>query len=162
MQILKTFRDSLTLIYDQGKFDQYCIFLISPTGYKHAPLDVEYFTDLKKLADCFGANYVYQDFCNIYQATTPIAEAEIFQHITYISQMRYAGESLPADKVFSILYAAMVAEENKAHAILKKRIKRLGIHQLLFVEGFTPEKAAQFSKGLKWEEIAAICNRYGF
>ncbi len=162
MQILKTFADSLTLIYDQGKFDRYCIFLISPTGYKHAPSDVEYFTSLKQLADHFGASYVYQHFCSIYQATTPIAEPEIFQHITYVSQTCYGDASLLADKVFSILYAAMVAEENKAHAILKKRIKRLGVHQLLFVEGFTPEKAAQFSKGLKWEEIAAICNGYGF
>ncbi len=40
---------------------------------------------------------------------------------------------------FNVLYAGMVAEENKENAVLKKRIKRLGMHQVL-IDGLEPEK----------------------
>ena len=55
----------------------------------------------------------------------------------------------------------MFAEENKAQAKLKKRIKRLGAHQVL-IEGRPPEVAAEFSKGRPWQELDEECRRRGF
>jgi hypothetical protein len=55
----------------------------------------------------------------------------------------------------------MVAEENKEHAILKKRIKRLGLYQVL-VENMEPEQAAIFSKGKKWTELDKLMKEKGF
>lgn len=55
-------------------------------------------------------------------------------------------DSLEADMLLSILYARMVAEGSKERARLKKRVKRLGVHQVL-IEGVAPEAAATFSRG---------------
>ena len=55
----------------------------------------------------------------------------------------------------------MIAEENKGNAILKKRIKRLGMHQVL-LENYTPEHAANFSKGKKWKDLDKLMKQKGF
>ena len=65
------------------------------------------------------------------------------------------------DKYFTIFYAGMIAEENKKHAILKKRIKRLGLHQIL-IEDADPKYAATFSEGKKWRELDVECTNRGF
>ncbi len=52
----------------------------------------------------------------------------------------------------TIIYAGMVTEETKKNSPLKKRKKRVGMHQLL-IEKYLPESAAVFSKGRKWREL---------
>ena len=61
----------------------------------------------------------------------------------------------------NVLYAGMIAEENKKNAILKKRIKRLGMYQVL-IEQMPPEQAAVFSKGKKWKELDQLMATKGF
>ena len=61
----------------------------------------------------------------------------------------------------TVIYAGMVAERNKKNTVLKERIKRLGMYQLL-VKNFTPVNAANFSKGKKAKELNIICNKHGF
>ena len=73
----------------------------------------------------------------------------------------YGTAAEEMDIWFSIIYAGMIAEENKANAILKKRIKRLGMHQVL-IEGLDPNLAANFSKGKKWKELDALMRERGF
>ena len=55
----------------------------------------------------------------------------------------------------------MVAEENKLNTKLGKRIKRLGIYQIL-IENSSPETAAVFSKGKKWKELDDLMKTKGF
>ncbi len=55
----------------------------------------------------------------------------------------------------------MIEEENKQFAILKKRIKRLGMHQIL-IDNLDPEVAANFSKGKKWRELDNLMKLRGF
>jgi len=55
----------------------------------------------------------------------------------------------------------MVAEENRENAKLKKRIKRLGIHQVL-IEGISPEIAANFSRDKVWIILDGIMKKKGF
>ena len=62
---------------------------------------------------------------------------------------------------FTIIYAAMIAEENKANAILKKRIKRLGMYQVL-IQNMKPEEAAQFSRGKSASSLNILMNIAGF
>jgi hypothetical protein len=62
---------------------------------------------------------------------------------------------------FTVIYAGMVAEENKKNAKLKKRIKRLGMFQVL-IEKKSAEYAANFSKGKKWKELDTIMLSAGF
>lgn len=60
----------------------------------------------------------------------------------------YQKDALEFDIWFSVIYLGMVAEEKKQNAVLKKRIKRLGMYQILF-EKLSAEDAAFFSKGKK-------------
>ena len=55
----------------------------------------------------------------------------------------------------------MIAEKNKEGTVLKERIKRLGMHQLLMLN-YSPEVAANFSKGKKAKDLDIICRGYGF
>ena len=55
----------------------------------------------------------------------------------------------------------MVAEENYHGTKLGKRLKRLGIHQIL-IEGMEVHVAAHWSRGKPWREIAEECERRGF
>ena len=69
--------------------------------------------------------------------------------------------SLRASKYFLFVYYAMVAEENKKGSKLGKRIKLLGVYQVL-IEGMNPLEASNFSKGLKWITISNHCRKRGF
>jgi len=55
----------------------------------------------------------------------------------------------------------MIAEENKASAVLKKRIKRLGMYQVL-IQNMDPNVAANYSKGKKFAELSPLMQSYGF
>lgn len=55
----------------------------------------------------------------------------------------------------------MVAEERREHAVLKKRIKRLGMYQILF-ERMSAVEAATFSTGKKVAELSPLCSERGF
>jgi hypothetical protein len=74
----------------------------------------------------------------IFNRTTSEINPCIFPLINQISQF-YKNDSLEMEIWFNVLYAGMVAEENKENAVLKKRIKRLGMHQVL-IDGLEPEK----------------------
>ncbi len=50
----------------------------------------------------------------------------------------------------------MVAEENKRNAVVKKYIKRLGVHQVL-IEGVHLKIASVYSKGKKCLELKLEC-----
>jgi len=156
---IKTFSDGSILKFDQGKFDAWCVYFIE-NGTQIAPTDLEYFRELKSLAIKYGAKKIYDDFVKIYHVTDSIIKPRVLDDISNISST-YGIESLKFDKLFTILYAGMIAEENKNGAILKKRIKRLGMHQLL-LDDLTPYQAANFSKGKKWRELDVECVNRGF
>jgi hypothetical protein len=68
---------------------------------------------------------------------------------------------LEQEEVYVTLYMGMVAEEAKTGTRLGKRIKRLGVHQVL-LERLEPEMAANFSRGKPWYELAYLCQSKGF
>ena len=61
----------------------------------------------------------------------------------------------------AVLYSGMIAEENKNKAILKKRVKHLGMYQVLIL-GIPAKEAAKFSYGKSWRELDSIMREYGF
>jgi exoribonuclease II len=146
--------------FDQGSFDEWCVFLTRPGTPKYAPKDTEYFTLLKNMGNRFGHAKIYNDFISIYSQTTMDIDNTILDLITTLSN-DYQEEAEEIDIWFTVIYAGMIAEENKANAILKKRIKRLGMHQTL-LENYDPELAANFSKGKKWQELDKVMREKGF
>lgn len=155
--IIKAFQDGSHLEYDTGRFDDWCIYQTPP---RTAPRDIEYFSRLQELSQIYGNERIYADFIKVYDRTKATLDPEILQNITEFAS-QYTHHRLEMDKLFTIVYAGMVAEENKANTILKKRIKRLGIYQVL-IEGLSPQEAANFSRGKKASIIDKECRQRGF
>lgn len=103
---------------------------------------------------------IYSDFVSIYDTTTKSIEQSVLDFISNLTS-KYGKDNLEIDILFTILYAGMIAEENKSYTKLGKRVKRLGMHQVL-VEKLPAHIAANFSKGKNWYEIAKECEQRGF
>jgi len=160
MVLIKLFSDKSELYFDKGAFDNWCVYLARPKQIRYAPTDLEYFARLNDLGNIHGANKIYNDFVHYYALTTREINSQVLNLIQQLSQ-KYYPDQLEIEILFTILYAGMIAEENKEKAILKKRIKRLGMHQLL-IEKLSPEKASEYSRGRKWNELDIICKQKGF
>lgn len=159
-QVIKMVRGCHKVEFDKGLFDDWCVFLTRQGAARYAPKDTEYFEALKILGMQHGHAHIYNSFVNFYQHTTRFIDTRILNLITRTSD-EFGTDALEIDIWFTIIYAGMIAEENKTNAILKKRIKRLGMHQLL-LENKSAEEAANFSKGKKWKELDAMMRQKGF
>jgi hypothetical protein len=146
--------------FDNGIFDEWCVFLTRPGKPRYAPRDTEYFSVLKNMGTVYGSAKIYNDFISFYTPTTKRLDNKTLDLITTLSD-DYHKDAEEIDIWFTVIYAGMIAEENKANAILKKRIKRLGMHQVL-LENFDPEIAANFSKGKKWKDLDKLMKEKGF
>lgn len=156
---IKTFSDGSFLEYDAGRFDPWCVYL-TRKGSRWPPRDVDYFNQLKALAEKYGSRRVYDDFVRIYDL---VGKEKRDADLAAVSQIAagYGEDALEVDIIFSVLYLAMIAEENKKNSRLGKRIKRLGVHQLL-MEGQSVGCAANFMRRMGWREIDRLCKERGF
>ena len=159
-QLIKSFSDGSFLEYDQGSFDGWCVYLTKSNGSRKPPRDVDYFSQLKQLADKYGANQVYNDYVRVYNLTGKQVEEHSLIAISQIATS-YGNDTLEVDVIFSILYMAMIAEEQKKFTRLGKRIKRLGIYKLL-IENRSVSESANFMRGMGWRDIATLCEERGF
>jgi hypothetical protein len=159
-RLLNSFANNSSIEFDDGCFDAWCVFLTQSNGKRYAPKDIDYFIRLQTLGKKYGPNKIYDDFVVVYNRTTKDVNQEVFVLINALSAA-YGEDALEMEQWLGVLYAGMIAEENKANAILKKRIKRLGMYQLL-IEGTTAKQAANFSKGKKWYELDKIMNQLEF
>lgn len=157
---INTINQKHTVEFSQGKFDNWCVYLKSENKYRYAPIDEEYFIFFKNMAIKYGATRVYNDFVEIYNATTATHDQAVINMIKKISNS-YSTDAENVEIWFSVIYGGMIAEENKANMILKKRIKRLGMHQTL-IENYKPGIAAKFSLGKTWKELNKLMKERGF
>ena len=104
---------------------------------------------------------MHEQFIEVFQRTSQVVDATTLERITELAALYPAEVRSQVDLLLTTLYAAMNAEENREHAPLGKRIKRLGVHQVL-VEGMAVELAANYSRGRPWRELAEECARRGF
>ena len=145
------------ITFMEGKFDKWAVVVKAP-GIPEWPKDVWYFTKLLMYKYDLGEK-VWDDFCALYDKVTPDVDESVFDWIRDTS----AGypNSSESEIVFSILYMTMIAEENKQGAVLKRRIKKLGVYQVL-KEGMRPVLAAEYSKGKKAGTLVLECHSRGF
>lgn len=158
--LIKNVRNGNVIEFDSGKFDAWCVYLKRPNKLRYPPLDTEYFSKLKVLGSSHGSQKIYDDFVRFYTPTSKNIDNNVLNLITEIAD-GYGNDAEEIDIWFSVVYAGMIAEENKQFAVLKKRIKRLGMHQVL-IEGLEPNYAANFSKGKKWRELDGVMREKGF
>jgi len=159
-RLIKNVRSRNVVEFDNGSFDNWCVYLTRPGQKRYAPRDTEYFSKLRQLGNIYGHQKIYNDFVIYYTHTNRNIDADVLDLITQLTEP-YGNDAEEMDIWFSVIYAGMVAEENKANAILKKRIKRLGMHQVL-IEGLDANYAANFSRGKKWKELDLLMKQKGF
>lgn len=160
MILIQTFSDGSVLTFDYGAFDGWCVYLQRAKQPKYAPTDSQYFKRLWQLGQIHGCQKIYDDFVKFYTLTSKNIDQQVLDLISKISTS-YNDDALEIEILFTIIYAGMIAEENKEFTKLKKRIKRLGIHQTL-IDKESPEFASNFSKGKKWRELDQLCKAKGF
>lgn len=162
-RLLKEFLDGSRVLFDpeKGSFDEFYVYVERPDSCgTRLTEDRESFSMLKRMGDKYGNQTVYDDFVGIYKKTGREWKEEVSKEITEISK-KYAPMETDVDVLFSALYAMMIAEENKINAPNKKRVKRLGVHQVL-MEGMGAEEAADFSRGRTASWIGEECKKRGF
>ncbi len=159
-QLIKSFVDGSYLEYDRGSFDDWCVYLTKSSGVRRPPRDVDYFNQLKHFASKHGVDRIYNDYVRVYDLTGKQVESSALSNITAIAAA-YGDDALEIDVIFSILYMAMIAEEQKKFTRLGKRIKRLGIYKLL-IENRSVGEAANFMRGMGWRDIDYLCRERGF
>ena len=162
------FPDGSFVFHACGAKDDWCVYYKGGKGPDFkviVPLDRQYFKSVVELGVKYGANKVYDDFVKIYNLTTDKFDENVIKVIWELSTS-YVGSELRVKKVFAILYLAMISEfyyvtRKGEPSKLNKRVKRLGMHQVLF-RGLDPKEAANFSRHKSYEEINALCEEYGF
>ena len=159
-RLIKEFTDGSKLEYGRGRFDNWCVFYTDANGYRIAPRDCEYFDEINRFAEKYGYEKLYTDYVSLYSLTEGAVNDKVLAFISDIAK-HYTNDALRIDVLLSILYMGMIAEERKVNTKLGKRIKRLGMHQLL-VEHKPVSEAANFMRGMGWQKIAMMCDERGF
>lgn len=149
----------LKVEFDKGSFDNWCVF-IQDQNKRYAPSDKEYFERLKILGNRHGNEQLIEDFLRIYDQTTSSLSTGTIELIEKLAE-RYQNDEEEIKKWLLVIYAGMVAEENKTNTRLGKRIKRLGMYQLLILNR-SALHASNYSRNRKWWELDDVMKSYGF
>lgn len=160
-RIVKTFKDNSYLMFDKGKIDDWCVYVVNSNGERYAPKDIDYLNDLRILSNKYGYNKVYTDFVVIYELTTKIVVQSTLDTIEKISSSYNLEDTLHVNKLFTILYMTMISEENYPNTRLGRKIKRLAIYEIL-VNNNDVYYSANFMKGMNWRKINELCKIRGF
>jgi len=160
-RLIKNLQNNRKVVFDSGKFDDWCVYVVESDGSKQAPFDETYFSDLYNISLKYSENKVYSDFVSIYEQTAKSIDTSVLGLIDEIVATYNEEDKIIIEQWFTVIYAGMIAEENKERAILKKRIKRLGMHQVLILN-ISAKDAAKYSYGKKWRELDTIMKPLGF
>lgn len=156
---ITTFSDGTSIEFDRGRFDAWCVYHRTPGAGRRPPLDLEYFDELAKLARTHGTARVYGHFVEVYEATGSDVQDEVLEGIVAMAT-EYGDGAHRFHVTMATIYAAMVAEERRGLP-LGKRVKRLGIHQVL-CEAMPARDAANYSRGKRARDLMQVCRSKGF
>ncbi len=159
--LIKNLKNNRKVIFGKGRFDDWCVYIVEADGFIKAPLDVTYFSELNTISQKYLNHKIYNDFVQIYNRTDKSVNQEVLMLIESIASTYNDEDKEKIEQWFTVLYAGMIAEENKANAILKKRVKRLGMYQVL-MQNIPAIEAAKFSFGKKWRDLDQLMSSFGF
>lgn len=111
-KIISRFEDGTKVGYGKGSFDDWCVYVAPATGREYAPRDIEYFGELLDISKLYGNHRLYNDFVKIYDQTTRQVSDTVLRQIFDISRT-YEQHTGEVRLLFTIIYLAMIAEENK-------------------------------------------------
>lgn len=145
------------IYFAPGKFDSWCVYLNDSENNKTIPLDKDYFQWLLDLAKKYGKKEVYKDFLTIYETVD-----EEFDEDKCYSLCNKIDKHYNEDTThwWIIFYMTMVAECKKKNSILKKRIKHLGVYNVLFDE-YEINYVIKYMRGKRWRELDKLMKERG-
>lgn len=145
------------IYFDKGKFDKYCVYINGRNKFRYAPTDDVYFNWIRILAKQYGNLQVWNDFCTIYDIVdTGETENEVLSIIKNID-LHYNDDTI---LWWLIFYMTMLAECKKENTILKKRIKKLGVYNILFDE-YSIDYIIKYMKGKNWRYLDDLMKERG-
>ncbi len=142
--------------FAKGKIDDWCVYTKEKNQVK-CYTDNDYFKVIKDLSDRYGREMVYDDFKTIYFSVNEQVDIDEMMSKCKIVSKHYTEDTL---KWWIVLYMTMVAEENKENKILGKRIKHLGIYNILFDE-YSIDYITTYMKGKRWWELDKLMKERG-
>lgn len=151
MLVLTTFKDKTQLVFKEGRFDKYLVTLIDNNGNSFSPKDVDFLNFFQTYSD-------RQDLWELLLELSQFLDKDTAFSDLVIPSIK---DTIEEKKMFAAYAATLIAEENRAKTKLGKRIKLIAAHQVL-IQGWQPQKAADWSRGLRWATISQECDRYGF
>ena len=154
MKVIKRLKNGRTVYFKYGTFDKWCV-VVGDDYKKSAPYDVDYFTYFQDLSKTYEEDKIYNDFVTIYNITTKDITEDVRTTIENISSTYREEDRLTVEENFTVIYGGMIAEINKENTMLGKRVKHLGVYQIL-KENLDPLYVANFSKGKSWTELDEI------
>lgn len=117
-RLIKNIANDSKVVFDSGRFDNWCVYVVNSNGSRNAPFDNQYLSDLLDLSKKYSDNKVYDDFVRIYNKTTSKIDNEVTEFIDNISRTYKEEDRSLIEKWFTVIYAGMIAEENKEGAII--------------------------------------------
>lgn len=154
--------NDVSIYFSEGSFDNYCVYVNEvPSVFRHAMKDKEYFNWILLLSKQYGVNQVWDDFCDIYDNVSmnpddKVNPKEIMLKVVNID-MHYTEDTI---KWWLVFYMTMVAECKKKYAILKKRIKKLGVYNVL-IDGWNINYVVEYMKNMHWTELNELMKERG-
>lgn len=141
------------LWFGKGSFDDWKVYCRRPNGTIWFALDMEYLHWIRTLPSYRGVTKesVYDDFVRLYDIVR-----EDYDENEAIELIRELDKHYPMQTQhwWAIFYMTMVAEMMKENAILKKRIKRLGVYNVLFDgKKYSPKYTANYMKGMDFNVL---------
>ena len=145
------------IYFGRGKFDDWCVFYNDTDDKKFIPLDKHYFQWILDLSKKYGVEQVYNDFLKVYEAAD-----EIFDEDECLSLCTEVDKNYEEATThwWVIYYMTMVAECKKENAILKKRIKHLGVYNILF-DGYDVDYVTKYMRGKGWRYLDKLMKERG-
>lgn len=145
------------IFFGVGGFDKWAVYIDGNEYSYDILLDSDYFQWLLKLSNLYTVEQVYSDFCYIYEDVSHNFNEEQCLHICKIVDSHYAEDTL---HWWIILYMTMVAECKKDGAILKKRIKHLGVYNILF-DKYSIDYVTSYMKDKGWQYLDKLMQERG-
>lgn len=152
----------VSIYFSEGGFDNYCVYINeTPHTFRYAMKDKEYFKWILLLSKKYGIVQVWDDFCSIYDIVSmdPDAKPDVDKAMSEVAtvDMHYNEDTV---KWWLVFYMTMVAECKKRNAILKKRIKKLGVYNLFF-DGYDISYVITYMRGMHWKELDKLMKERG-
>ena len=142
--------------FGEGNIDEWCVYCIKPNKKTWFAYDHEYLSWIRKMGKFHGENKIYDSFIRIYNNVS-----YNYDMIEGYEVIKDVSSDYPrTEHYWTWFWMTMVAEERKENAILGKRIKRLGVYNILF-DKYKLRYITSYMVGMKWYDLEELMMERG-